>query len=321
MKRLAIASPTNVGRAAVRSVIRACASQCAGMMIVLVCTTACKKHDRYERLDHEASKGVFVEVPLDAPPGLSGLALDDNDALWAIPERDHQLVEIRLDGDFATTKLYPISGIPPGVDTEGLAYLGDNKFAIAFEGQDEAIAGVFFAERKGDRIVVTRTRQLTSPELGVALTSNHGAEGACGRGSDVLIGIEATGKLPDGKRYAPIAWLHGDVLTVTKLKLTSDVGKVSSLDCTIARDGTANVWAIERHYGVSRILKFDMKPGDREVAPKITLDLGPILNDSLNLEGIVQLRDGRLVAVVDNQSATIEGPNELLVFAPGVGTK
>ena len=42
---------------------------------------------------------------------------------------------------------------------------------------------------------------------------------------------------------------------------------------------------------------------------------------SLNLEGIAQLRDGRLVAVVDNQGATVEGPNELLVFEPGVALK
>jgi hypothetical protein len=290
-------------------------------LVVIVALVACRKHTRYENLDHEAALGVFEEIPVDAPPGLSGLALDDNDVLWAIPERDRQLVAITLGDHTATTKLYPIDGVPDGNDTEGLAYLGGNRFAIGIEGQDEATAGVLFAELRGDRLVVTRSRDLKPEELGVKLTVNHGVEGACGRGDDVILGIESVGKFPDGTRWAPIARLRGANLVVTKLRLTSDVGKISSLDCTIAADGTASVWAIERHYGVSRILRFTLPVGAAEVTPKIAIDLGPILRDSLNLEGIVQLRDGRLVAVVDNQGATVEGPNELLVFAPGVGLK
>ena len=52
----------------------------------------------------------------------------------------------------------------------------------------------------------------------------------------------------------------------------------------------------------------------------MTLDLSPILEDSLNLEGIVQISDGRLVAINDNQGRTIDGPSELRSFEPGVGT-
>jgi len=290
-------------------------------LALVVALVACHKKTHYENLDHDKAKGVFEEVPVEAPPGLSGLALDDHDVLWAVPERDRFLVQIALTGATATTKLYPIEGVPDGVDTEGLAYLGDNIFAISTEGQHEPTAGVLFATLGNDKVVVTRSRALTSQELGVELVANKGAEGACGRGNDVLIAIETVGTFPDGSRWAPIARLVDGKLTVAKLRLTSDVGKISSLDCAIDPDGTARVYAIERHYGVSRILRFDTKPGDTEITPRVTLDLSPILNDSLNLEGIVLRRDGRLVAVVDNQSATIDGPNELLVFGPGVGTR
>jgi hypothetical protein len=290
-------------------------------LVLVAALAACHNKSRYDHLDHDKARGVFDEVRVDAPPGLSGLALDDHDALWAVPERDRFLVHIALTGTTATTKLYPIEGVPDGVDTEGLAYLGDNIFAIATEGQHEPTAAVLFATLGKDRVVVTRSRELTSQELGVELVANKGAEGACGRGTDVLIAIETVGTFPDGTRWSPIARLVDGKLTVAKLRLTSDVGKISSLDCSIAPDGTATVYAIERHYGVSRILRFTTKPGDVEITPRVTLDLGPILNDSLNLEGIVLRRDGRLVAVVDNQSATIDGPNELLVFGPGVGTR
>ena len=45
-------------------------------------------------------------------------------------------------------------------------------------------------------------------------------------------------------------------------------------------------------------------------------DLGPALDNRLNLEGIARLADGRLVAVNDNQGAVISGPSELIVFHP-----
>ena len=93
---------------------------------------------------------------------------------------------------------------------------------------------------------------------------------------------------------------------------TDSKGKISALYCTLDPDGTAHVVAIERHYGVSRILRFTAKRGDAEVTPTVELDLAPILHDSLNLEGIVQLPDGRLAAVNDNQGRSVNGPTELL---------
>ena len=281
-----------------------------GLLALVACS---RKPDRATR-----AKGVFHEVEIATPPGMSGLALDDRGILWAVPERDRRFVELTLEGKVT---LHPMVGFPARVDTEGVAWLGDHRFAITTEGQNEPTATVIYAELQDGKLVATRTRALTSAELGVELQLNHGAEGVCGHGDDVIVGIEEVGRLPSGKRWAPIARLRGDALTLTKLELTSETGKVSSLDCTIDPDGTAHVWAIERHFGVSRILRFDLPLGATQVTPRVALDLSEILADSLNLEGIVQLPDGRLVAINDNQSRTVDGPSELVIFEPGAGTR
>ena len=46
------------------------------------------------------------------------------------------------------------------------------------------------------------------------------------------------------------------------------------------------------------------------------LDLEPVLHDSLNLEGITKLPDGRMVLVNDNEGDEVKGPTELLYFHP-----
>ena len=79
-------------------------------------------------VDPKATHGLFDEIVIDTPPGLSGLALDDHDILWAVPERDRKLVEITLSPtNGVTIALHPIDGVPDGVDTEGLAWLGGKR--------------------------------------------------------------------------------------------------------------------------------------------------------------------------------------------------
>lgn len=282
-------------------------------LLALLALVACSKHDP-GNLDKEAAKGVFEEVPIKAPPGVSDLSVDDRGVLWAIAERDREVLEIEL-GTPPRVTVHPLDGVPSLVDTEAIAWLGDGRFAIGTEGALQATASIMFAELGPERVTVTRTLELTSKALGVELTINHGIEALCGRGDDLLAATETVGKLPDGTRYSALAWLSGNQLTVTKVRLTTTKGKLSALYCTFDSDGTAQVIAIERHYSVSRILRFAVKRGDPEVTPTVELDLAPILRDSLNLEGIARLPDGRLVAINDNQGRTVKGPTELLVFA------
>ena len=280
---------------------------------VLVALLGCGKHHERGPIDREAARGVFEQMPIDAPPGMSDLTIDDRGTIWGIAERDRQVIALEL-GKPPTR--HALDGIPAGNDTEALAYLGDNRFAIGIEGTEAATAGIMFAELRGDRLVATRTRPLSNAELGVSLTINHGIEALCGRGDELIAACETVGKLPDGTRWAPLVRLRGDALTHTKLRLTTAKGKISALHCTLADDGTAQVIAIERHYGVSRILRFAIKRDDVEVTPTVELDLHPILRDARNLEGIVRLTDGRLVTINDNQGKRANGPTELFVFAP-----
>lgn len=266
--------------------------------LVLLVLTACGKH---AALDQAA----FDEIDLlDSPPGVSDLTIDDRGTLWAIPERDRVVLEIPRPG--AHVIAHPLDGVPAGVDTESLAWLAPGRFAIGTEGQTTATASVLDAELRPDGHVVIIAEH---PLEGIALEPNKGAEGMCGRGDDVLVGIETVGKLADGTRYAPLVRMHaGTIVAVDKLRLTSKTGKVAALACTAPDD----VYAIERHYGVSRLLHFADTGG--EITPTIVRDLDALTHGTLNLEGLARLPDGRFAFVNDNQGHTVDGPTELLVL-------
>lgn len=287
------------------------------------------------REKHEAPARVPTAEPTDLrfdeialrpglPPGISDLSLDDRGHLWAVPERDRVVLELALEGAplAARDTEHPLDGVPDGIDTEAIAWLGDHRFAIGTEGQEEATASVMFGELRADgRIALTRTLRLTEADLRVELLPNRGVEGICGAGDDVIAAIESVGTLADGTRYAPLVHIHAEKVTaVTRLLLTSKTGKISALFCTFAADGTAQVLAIERHFGVSRILTFALPPTAAEVAPAIAVDLSSIVHeryrDKLNLEGIVRTPDGRWILVNDNQAAFVEGATRLFVFHP-----
>jgi hypothetical protein len=279
--------------------------------LVLVALAACGKSHEPAGLDKKAAQDVFEEIVVNTPPGMSDLTIDDRGVMWGIAERHRQIMELPLGKE---PIIHPLEGVPAGIDTEALAWLGDNQFAIGTEGNESAVASIMFAEMKLQHIVVMRTRKLTSEDFGVELTDNHGIEAMCGRGDEIIVATEAVGRMPDGTRYSALARMRGDDLHITKIRLTSDRGKISALYCTWAVDGSVQVIAIERHFHVSRILKFTVKPDDVDVTPTIEIDLSPILRNTLNLEGIVRLPDGRLVSINDNQSKTVSGPTELLVF-------
>ncbi len=181
---------------------------------------------------------------------------------------------------------------------------------------ERGVARVFHLVRQGDALVATGAPiELRQAEVGVEIGANHGAEGVCGAGDVVAIALETAGG-SGAQRWAPIVSVDvaGGARRVQRVALTTTTGKLSALDCW--RDG-ARTWAVavERHFAVTRLLRFELGGADATITPEVLLDLGPILRGSLNLEGLVRLPDGRLAAVVDNQYRTITGPDELLVFA------
>jgi len=252
----------------------------------------------------------YETIELDSPPGVSDLSLDDRGTLWAIPERDRFVLEIALPS--GSVVRHPLDGVPAGLDTESLTWLGPGRFAIGTEGQDAPTASVLYAEARGDRVAVTSERVLTDDELGVKITVNHGAEAICGRDGDVIVGLESVGKLADGTRFAPLARLRGGAVATSRLRLTSSTGKISALACTLGvPGGSVDAYAIERHYGVSRILHFTIPAAPGEITPTVVVDLDAIFHGAFNFEGLAKLPDGRFVLVNDNQGHHAEGPTDL----------
>jgi hypothetical protein len=260
----------------------------------------------------------FTEIVVETAPGLSGLAADPSGALWTVAERDHVVYRIALDP--LDTVAFPIDGAPPDHDLEAIAALPGGRFAFGAEGRFEDTARVLVGERRGDRIAITHGISLSSEQVGVTLAVNHGAEGVCAAGDTLLVAIETVG-VTGGRRWAPLVRLDHERMTrVYRVWLTTPTGKLSAIDCRAAAagaPGAIDVLAVERHFEVSELLVFQV--GDpADIAPRVALDLSPVLRGRLNLEGIASLPDGRVVATVDNQYRGIRGPSELLVFPVGV---
>ena len=280
-------------------------------------------------IDRERAAALFKEVAVDTAPGLSGLAVDDVGRLWTIAERATRAYRITLDAALRPAiETFPVEGIPAGFDLEGIAVLGGGRFALGTEGHDDGAATLLVAELRGTILAVTQSIDLPEGRVGIHLEKNYGAEGVCGAGDTIIVAIEGAG-VDAGRRWAPVLRItNGSITRRHRVWLTTSTGKLSGLDCTIAPDGTVSSWAIERHFEVTRLLRFTLPPADvgaaagpgagpDDITPTVSLDLAPVLHGKLNLEGIAKLPDGRIVAVIDNQWKTITGPSELLVFQPG----
>ena len=256
----------------------------------------------------------FREVFLDTADGLSGLATDPSGALWTVAERATVAYKVTIDGsDHATVEAVRVEGVPPGLDLEGIAALDGGRFAFGTEGKVPGIATVLLGKRDGDRITVVSNIVLPEATLGLKIPANEGAEGICNIGDSLIVALEAVSTI-GGQRWAPIVFIsHGEITHVSRLFLTSDTGKLSTLDCAL-EGASVKGWAIERNFGVTRLLKFDLRPDQTTIHPTVMIDLTVVLHGRLNLEGLARLPDGRFVAVVDNQWKRRVGPNELLVF-------
>jgi Esterase-like activity of phytase len=270
------------------------------------------------QLDRERAAALFTEVVLDTAPGLSALAVDDRSRLWTVSERDETAYRITLDAALVPAlEAFEVVGIPRGTDLEGFAWLGPGKVALGTEGRTDGVASVALADIAGTQLRVTQTIQIPDSKVGLHLTKNQGAEGLCGTGDTIVVAIESFADVA-GRRWAPIVVIeHGAITHAHRLWLTTKAGKLAGLDCSVAGDGTITAIAIERHFEETKFLTFAVALDDSDITPREALDLGRILNSSLNLEGIGILADGRVVAVVDNQWKGITGPSELLVFKLG----
>src|SRR5438477_398046 len=98
----------------------------------------------------------------------------------------------------------------------------------------------------------------TSPSRGGRLT-RAGAAGsrAVGATGGRLVAASETVQTIDRRRYAPVGVMNedGTALRAFRLRLTSPTGAISAMTCR-ASPGGIEALAIERHYGVGRLLRF-----------------------------------------------------------------
>lgn len=254
--------------------------------------------------------------------GLSGLSFDPGGRLWMAPERDPRLVVRDTDGTLSTV---PLEGVPAGLDVESLAWLDWRYLALGTEGNvapsgtESAAPALILRARLTDddkRVVVTgRPIELDPAPWGLQIKENQGIEGLCRAGKELVAGLETVGK-DDRGRFAPLGVY--DFATqrwrAYRLRLTSGTGKLSALSCW-ARPGGIMLYAVERHFGVLRILSAAVTAPGGDVTPRVVANLDHFASQTkLNVEGLESGDGGRLFMVIDNQYKTITGPNELLTM-------
>ena len=293
--------------------------------------------------------------PADAPTmvvletgginGLSGMTLTGPDTALAVAERARFALPLRF-GPGPTVALsgppVPLQGIDPELETEDLAFLQDrDRFAFATERQGTEPLGEFvlFGRRTADGIRIDSRLKVPLSRWGVTARPNQGLEGLCVTGRNALVAVETV--IPSPKRATPLALidLKTKSIVALRLQLTTPTGKISALACAPATggedpEGRVDVLAIERHYGIGRILAFRLDPkalreADPEeqakpIVPRVAFDLAGKIDPLPNLESLVELpappgSDGRrhLVMVSDNDSgAGTEATRVVFVTLP-----
>ena len=149
---------------------------------------------------------------------------------------------------------------------------------------------------------------------------NAGIEGLCTTGDFVVAGGEPV--IQDrGTRWAPVArmrreGLKAGVWTPFRLRLTTKRGKLSSLDCW-QDDDELELYAIERHYGVGRVLYFELPTEGQgaDVAAATVVDVAKLMPDLPNLEGVTR-RGNELVILTDHDPDDGLGHTETILLGP-----
>lgn len=307
----------------------------AAAIAALVATAACRAGGPTETVGPEAAEParsearVLERVELAHPDavGLSGLARTHDGGFVTVTERRDRVLLVDETG---VRDSVPVTGVPADLDLEGIAWLG----------RDVLLATEGVGERRSDRALLARRGPdgfaiVGSPPIVVevggtvgarrleplVLGHNAGLEGLCVAGA-VFAAFE-TVALVDGRRLAPLVSFPvpndatppdaPNVATTRFVALTSATGKLSALDCE-DRDGVTELLAIERHFGVSRLLRIAVSPDAHGVLePEVVLDLVPLLERGENFEGVARLPGGRVALVNDNDYGSIDGPSELVI--------
>ena len=219
------------------------------LALLLVCVSCTKKEPR--------GPGRIITLETDVA-GLSGLTVDNHGAFWASGE-DGDAV-IRVDGEtFAVTR-YPVSGGPAETDLEAIAWVGGAQFILGTETQRKArLRDVLLTGHvRSDGFPVGPVGHLDYARWGLTAPDNHGIEGICHVDGLLILATELV-ELQRGRRWAPLGMYDPKTQTWTahRVGLSSKTGKLAAMSCKVER-GSIVALAVERHFGVSRLLRFQI---------------------------------------------------------------
>lgn len=250
-------------------------------------------------------------LDLDTAPGLSGLSVAGDGALWTVAERARTAYRIVLDGDrVRSIEPVAIEGVPAELDLESIEAVSDTVFLLGTEGNGTAAAQVWTADRRGDRMTARPVPAAIDPATHV-IAPNHGVEGICGTEESGAVALETVVD-EGGRRLGQVDLRRDGVVTPQRVVMTSATGKISGIDCEVGADGV-DVIAIERHFEVTRIIRFNLRGEAEPVAAAVVRDLADLAKGR-NFEGLALLPDGRIALVTDNQWKKIEGPSQLVIL-------
>lgn len=279
--------------------------------------------DRSERGNTQQEQATEAE-PIRVQPlatgalGLSGLTADDSGNLWAVGESGDVLVQI--DRKTFAVREHRLIDCPPMLEPEAVTWVGGRRFVFGTESDEEnRKSDQLFTGRLTNRGLVFESAALCNYEQwNLVAQGNRGMEGICFVDGKYLCVIESASE-DSTKRWAPLGLLdpQSEQWVAHRLRLSTDTGKLSALSCRAAADGYEAI-AVERHFGVHRLLRFTVPRGDDsvEIVPRFA-DLSPHLRGSPNLEGVVWEADGTVILISDNQYRRVSTrKNQLHIVSP-----
>ena len=277
--------------------------------LLIACAGCTKKEPR--------GPGRVVTLDTDVA-GLSGLTLDEHGAFWA-PGEDGAAV-VRIDPETFGITRYAVAGGSPSTDLEAMAWVDGTRFMLGTETQERGrLRDVVLDGRLDvDRFAVTPVGHLDYARWHLAAPDNRGIEGICHVDGVLVLATELVER-QRGRRWAPVGMFDPKTQTWTahRVGLTSKTGKLAAIDCRMT-DGSIEALAVERHYGVSRLLRFKIAQGPEAqwIEPTVAVDLSESVSPLPNFEGLAWMKDGSAVLVTDNKHRGAAREPSRLYFIP-----
>jgi hypothetical protein len=277
---------------------------------LLLACAGCTKHE---------PRGPGRIVTLDTGvAGLSGLTRDEHGAFWAAGEDGDAVV--RIDPDTFGVTRYAVVGGPSKTDLEAMAWVDGTRFVLGTETQHKGrLRDVVLDGRLDEgRFKVAPVGDLDYARWNLTAPDNRGIEGICHVDGVLVLATELVDK-QRGRRWAPLGMFDPKTQTWTahRVGLASKTGKLAAIDCRIT-DESIEALAVERHYGVSLLLRFKIAPGPEGqwIEPTVAANLAESISPLPNFEGLAWMQDGSAVLVTDNKHRGAPREPSRLYFIP-----